>query len=112
MSDKRDSVSELVGGQTEGGVAFSGTAHGPGLRAAAWTDTTHLLVQDGVYHLFNANDDPFETVDLWAPDAPTAAALMSALDQWSRANGWPSSWEAADVDPATEEELRAMGYLR
>lgn len=93
-------------------VAFSGTAHGPGVRAAAWSETHHVVAQDGVRQSYDAVSDPRETADIGYRSGHAAEHLSGEIDAWLSALEPAAPWEPVELDSLTEEQLRALGYLR
>jgi choline-sulfatase len=93
-------------------LAFSGTAHGPGVRAAVWSETHHLVVQDGERRLFDAVTDPRETMDIAPAIGDGSPGLSRELDGWLAGLQPAAAWEPVELDALTEEQLRALGYLR
>jgi arylsulfatase A-like enzyme len=62
--------------------------------------------------LYDLKKDPLETRDVAAERPQAFAELRDRLLAWERTNGVPSGTRAApQVDPATAEGLRALGYL-
>jgi arylsulfatase A-like enzyme len=78
---------------------------------------THKLIwgSDGRHELYDVERDPGETRNLWADEPELAGELEGQLEQLlerHRGETPPVRPEAPPLDPATEENLRELGYLR
>jgi len=72
-----------------------------------------IEVAGGQRMLFDLERDPRERRNLAAEEPDLTASLAAELDAWRRAR--PSLTDSAsshtELDPATEEQLKALGYL-
>jgi arylsulfatase A-like enzyme len=78
----------------------------------------HHLIRDSAkdrYHFFDLVNDPGETDDLWPSKSAEATRLADRLAKWiteyELALASQTSDKATPIDPETEAELRALGYL-
>ena len=75
----------------------------------SWRD---FYPREESFALFDLRTDPGELRDLRSQAPDRAASLRAELLRWERRNGIPSGSRAPpEVDPATKERLRALGYL-
>jgi arylsulfatase A-like enzyme len=66
---------------------------------------------DGDAGLFDLRSDPGESRDLSPSEPQRAAGLLRALESWRRSLGDPlDPLEIRDVDRATRDQLKALGY--
>ncbi len=94
-------------GRTRGGVVAELHRELVSVREARWK-VVHDRSTDG-WELYDVREDPGETRDLAEASPDTLAALRARWsDVWS-AGAAPDA-DRADIDPATEEQLRALGY--
>jgi arylsulfatase A-like enzyme len=69
---------------------------------------------DGSVALYAWRDDPYEKNDLSVERPEVTASLQQMLERWREEHGVVAiedADEAWEVDPATEERLRALGYI-
>jgi arylsulfatase A-like enzyme len=66
-----------------------------------------------IHELYDLEEDPGETRNLFREDDPVARDLVKKLDAWLAGFGEVTEGDAASdaIDPATAERLRALGYL-
>jgi arylsulfatase A-like enzyme len=66
-----------------------------------------------IHELYDLEEDPGETRNLFREDDPVARDLAKKLDAWLAGFGEVTEGDAASdaIDPATAERLRALGYL-
>jgi arylsulfatase A-like enzyme len=84
-------------------------------RAVARGDLRLIWRPDyGSSELYRYRDDPLEQRDVAGQDPVAAQRLLAAVrswDAWVKAQRLPPAG-ARPIDPETEEQLRALGYLR
>ncbi|GAB4349716.1 MAG: hypothetical protein Kow0099_32900 [Candidatus Abyssubacteria bacterium] len=72
------------------------------------------MLTTGKVKLYNIVDDPDEKVDLAEKEPELRRKLLerlqAAIEQGS--SGYRAKVEAADLDDATKESLKALGYLK
>ena len=72
-------------------------------------------MKTGTIELYNLENDPEERENLASSDPDTARELLTALENWTAS--WPSDFsrqqasEPAELDPAIQAELEALGYV-
>jgi arylsulfatase A-like enzyme len=73
-----------------------------------------IVATDGQRELYNWRDDPSEDVNLVSLYPETVARLEKYLDRWRKEHARLQDGEMTseeDINPETEERLRALGYL-
>ena len=98
-------------------MAFGETLGEPGEGYAAEGGYQLLVTAGGESAaLYNLDDDPFGTVDLSASQAQRAEALRGHLEAWSQmvavASLDPNQRSEEELDEATLEQLRSLGYIQ
>ncbi len=69
------------------------------------------------YSLYNLEDDPFETSDIFNLDDPQSIEMKDRLEEWLDSNraDFPDLLKRestlSDIDPRTLEMLRSLGYI-
>jgi arylsulfatase A-like enzyme len=129
-SPGRDLLSASGSGEVLGETRFHETGHrffaqnprrqldGPAghwksARAGNWK-LIRIPTPDGdIHELYDLEEDPGETRNLFREDDPVARDLVKKLDAWLAGFGEVTEGDAASdaIDPATAERLRALGYL-
>jgi arylsulfatase A-like enzyme len=129
-SPGRDLLSASGSGEALGETRFHETGHrffaqnprrqldGPAghwksARAGNWK-LIRIPTPDGdIHELYDLEEDPGETRNLFREDDPVARDLAKKLDAWLAGFGEVTEGDAASdaIDPATAERLRALGYL-
>lgn len=97
-----------------GGTTFSENAYF-GVRRAVFHGDDHLLFteKDSTIELFEFKSDPAEQHDTARQRADDVSRLKSMIDDWETSThplASPSD-HSQDLDSATEEQLRALGYV-
>jgi hypothetical protein len=70
-----------------------------------------LKSEAGKASLFNLAADPAETVDIAQRESDVLTQLRSQYQALSTRRQRPRPLEPLDLDPATRESLRALGYV-
>ena len=72
------------------------------------------VMTGSVYELYDLQNDPGETRNLYAPDDSVAMALRAELECWIESKNSPAA-SAGEVyeslDESTNDNLRALGYI-
>lgn len=103
----------LSGGTLPGaGAAYSsGVKWRPGLRSVRTRDAKMLESSKGNHLLFDLESDPGETVSASSPEKQAQLERLLAEHARRLESGPSFETQAATMDAATAERLRALGYL-
>lgn len=72
---------------------------------------TPFQTEDLAWELYKIDDDPHETVNLYTPDDPQAAALRNYLKKWYDLSA-DTGYEQRDISDTDLKILRELGYVQ
>jgi arylsulfatase A-like enzyme len=76
-------------------------------------DSKYIAHTQGEDEFYDLRKDPLELANLVKVPSPVKERLASLTrETWARLRREGSSLPAAPIDPTTEEELRALGYIK
>ena len=84
------------------------------IRSGQWKLIEIPKAETNLYELYDTQKDPGETTNLYRPGDPQAKELAARLHAWLdsfEGGAKPAEQEPREIDPATAERLRALGYM-
>jgi len=84
------------------------------IRSGPWKLIEIPKAETNLYELYDTQKDPGETTNLYRPGDPQAKELTARLHAWLASfeeGAKPAKQEQREIDPATRERLRALGYM-
>jgi arylsulfatase A-like enzyme len=87
------------------------TGYGPESKAVTWRQRKLITRADGIRLLYDLAGDPQEQVDQAAERPDVVAALEAILERETVPTGLEGETVPMQLDEATKEQLRALGYL-